>query len=83
MCCVNFQRFYFYHFRTVSEDFPSIAELCSVVTVIILLTILYIHITLIGVLTFSSSSGAPCWLMHLHAGCSWVGLFGVEERRDS
>lgn len=44
MCCVNFQRFYFYHFITVSEDFPSTAELCSVVTVIILLTILYIYI---------------------------------------
>lgn len=29
-------------------------------------------------LTFSSSSGAPCWLMHLHAGCSWVGLFREE-----
>lgn len=43
---------------------------------------LYIH-NCYWVLTFSSSSGTPCWLMHLHASCSWVGLFGVEERRDS
>lgn len=43
MCCVNFQRFYFYHFITVSEDFPSTAKLCSLVTIIILLTILYIY----------------------------------------
>lgn len=77
LCCVNFQRLCFCHFVTVSQDFSSIAELCSVVTIIdtnnyYIYT--YIYKTVTGVLTFSSSSGAPCWLMHLHAGCSWVGL---------
>lgn len=71
LCCISFQRLYFCHFIIVCEDFPSIAELCSVVTII----------GTTRVVTFSSSSGAPRWLMHLHAGCSWAWF--AWNRRDS
>lgn len=43
LCCVSFERLYFCCFITVSEDLPSIAELCSV----ILLTLLTIYINLV------------------------------------
>lgn len=44
LCCVSFERLYFCHFVTVSEDFPSIAELCSVVTITDTISYIYIYI---------------------------------------